>query len=187
MNACAKQHRLSRQDWLQISNREYSGVTQEEILLSAEQLFTLADGDDFHFVHTDDGIYATRNWMVYVVFGMASGTDYWLIKTTPTSKGIKVSIQVNRQAQVMVPVVTTGGDMSATSTPMAGAPVDGTAIYDLFWTRMDYLLGKRKEWMSCKEADARVSKGIVWGLNEPLCLSLNTKDDTPTSPFVSHR
>lgn len=182
---CVKPHPpLTRSQWIETTTREYSDVSNDQILTAAEELFTLADGDDFKFVHSEDSLYASRNWTVYVVLGMAQGTDYWLVKTSPTKTGIKVNVQVNRMAGMILPMPTTSAGMTASSTPMAGTPADGTAIYDVFWSRMDYLLGKKALWMTCKEADHRIEKKIVWGMNEQLCLSLNIKDNTPKQPMI---
>lgn len=58
-----------------------------------------------------------------------------------------------------------------------GMPLNSTAIYDLFWGRMDYLLGRRDEWMTCDEAEARRKAGITYGQLEALCSV--TTDDLP--------
>jgi hypothetical protein len=171
---------LTRDEWLAVTSRNYEGVTKEQAIGAAERLFRLADSKKFKIVYTEDGIYAARNWMDYLVFTVITGTDYWLFKVTPTVNGVKASVQVNTQAQGLMPIPTTNGAWTATTSPMAGMPVDGTAIFDVFWARMDYLLGKRTDWMDCKMADQRIKEGIVWGNNEPLCNSFNINDDNPT-------
>lgn len=71
------------------------------------------------------------------------------------------------------------GDSVATALPAgSGTPVNSTAIYDLFWGRMDYLLGRRDEWMTCDEAKARREAGLTYGLLESLC-SVTTDDLAP--------
>lgn len=183
---CATPHpQLSREEWLSVTSRNYEGVTKEQVIGSAERLFRLADGDDFSIVHAEDGLYASRNWSAYVVIAAVTGTDYWQIKVTPDGNRIKASVQVNTQSQEVVPMATTNGAWTATTMPMAGSPVMGTAIYDVFWARMDYLLGKRSDWMNCRVADERVKQKVTWGTNEALCNSFNIKDETPTHPLVS--
>ncbi|MFH0813079.1 MAG: hypothetical protein V2A69_09620 [Pseudomonadota bacterium] len=171
---------LTREEWLDTTTRYYDGVSKDEVLKAAERLFRLADGNDFKIVHAEDELYATRNWLVYVVLAAASGTDYWRVTTKSAQNGVKVSVQVNTQSQTIAPMATTSGSWTATTLPMAGTPVQGTAIYDVFWARMDYLLGKRTDWMDCKQAGERVKKGITWGLNEALCNCFNIKDDKPS-------
>lgn len=186
LSGCAiKAPHLTRKEWIEVTTREYTGVSNDQVLDASEELFRLADGDDFNISHSQDGLYASRNWMVYVVFTAVMGTDYWLVKTTPTPNGIKVSVQVNTQAGAITPMATTGGDLTATSTTLGGMPIDGKAIYDVFWARMDYLLGKRSNWMTCKEANDRVNKHIVWGSNDALCNAFNVKDQTPKAPLIA--
>jgi len=187
MGCATPRPQLSREEWLAVSSRNYEGVTKDQALNAAEKLFRLADGDDFKIVHTEDGLYATRNWGAYMVIAFVAGTDYWQVKVTPTNNGIKAFVQVNTQSQGAMPMTTTDGAMTATMMPMSGSPVEGTAIYDVFWSRMDYLLGKRPDWMNCHCANERVKQGIVWGTNEALCNSFNMKDETPSAPILSYR
>lgn len=170
---------MSREEYLATTQRVYEGKTPDETLNAAEQLFRLADGDDFTFHHNDDALLAHRNWSIYIVLAATFGSDQWLIKAQEVDGGTKVSAQVGTSSGNIIPAPTTGGDMAAFGTPGGGSPVRGTAIYDLFWARMDYLLGKTDHWMTCAEADQRVKDGIVWGKNEALCNSFNMKDLPP--------
>ncbi len=170
---------LSRDEQLQISSRVYENKSKEEVLAAAEKLFKLSDGDDYKFFHSESGFYATRNWSVYLVLAAARGTDYWTLTTNQTKEGTSATIQLNTQTQTITPTATTDGAWTASSSTMPGQPIEGTAIYDIFWSRMDYLLGKNKEWMSCKTSDKKVKDKIVWGSNEALCNSFNVLDLTP--------
>lgn len=170
---------MTREEWLAVSSRTYENVTKDEALAATETILDLADGDDFNISHSQDGLYASRNWVVYLLIGGASGTDYWKVDAIEVAEGVRVSLQVNTQAQAIVPMATTGGDWTATTTGLAGSPVNGTAIYDVFWSRMDYLLGKSEEWMDCEEAKARVREGLTWGDNDPLCSPFSVKDNLP--------
>lgn len=186
MSGCAAPRpQMSRTEWLAMTQRDYVGVTKDQALEAAEKLLRLADGDDFQITHTEEGLSATRNWLAYLVIAAASGTDFWAIKATPIKEGVRVSMQVNTQSQAVSPMATTGNNWTATTMPMSGSPVTGTAIYDVFWARLDYLLGKTTQWMTCETADERVSKKITWGNNEALCNGFNMKDENPQAPAVA--
>jgi hypothetical protein len=58
----------------------------------------------------------------------------------------------------------------------------GSAIYDVFWARMDYLLGKRADWITCAVANDRVKKKLVWDANDALCSAINMADRHPEQP-----
>lgn len=181
LGGCATQHPpQSREDWLKTTTRTYSGVTKDQALTAAEKLLRLADGDDFALTYTADTVQATRSWSVYLVIAAAMGTDYWTIRADQVGDAVKVAVQVNTQSQSITPMpTTTSGTWTAGTMPMSGSPVMGTAIYDVFWARMDYLLGKADEWMTCEKANKRVSDGVTWGTNESLCNAFNMKDSLP--------
>jgi hypothetical protein len=140
MGCATTRPQLSREEWLAVTSRTYDGVTKEQVLEAAERLFRLADGDDFVISHTEEGLYATRNWLVYLILAGAMGTDYWQLKAVPTPTGVNVTVYATTQAGSVVPIAVTTGGWTATTTPMAGTPVIGTAIYDVFWSRMDWCI-----------------------------------------------
>lgn len=178
---CATQHPpMTREEWLNTTTRYYEGKTKDEVLNAAEKLFTLSDGDDYKFQHTDDALYASRQWTVYLVLAAASGTDNWVVTAKETDKGVKTTVRVATQESAFAPMPTTGGDASVGTIPVAGTPVQGTTLYELFWARMDYLLGLRPDWMTCEESNARRQNGDTWGLSHQLCNSFNVKDQAPT-------
>ena len=180
LTACAATHpHLTREQWLQNTTRHYKDISKDDILNATEKLFRLADGDDFKIVQLPNGLYASRKWCVYMIFAAAMGTDYWKVTVTPKGSDQEVTLLVTTQGSAVTPMMTTGSEWTATSMPMGGKPVQGTALYDVFWARLDYLLGLKKDWMDCKIADKRVSKGITWGTNEALCNSFNIKDNKP--------
>ncbi|MGY6273487.1 hypothetical protein ACXIUT_27785 [Achromobacter denitrificans] len=178
---CAtKQPQMSRDEYLKTTQRTYEGKSADDVLNAAEKLFRLADGDDFTFFHDDNSMGATRRWSVYLVLAATMGTDTWTVRVKDLPGAIRVSAALNTSAGSILPMPTTGGDMSAGTTPGMGGNVPGTAIYDVFWARMDYLLGKSDQWMTCEESNRRVSTGAVWGSNEALCNGFNVKDDLPS-------
>lgn len=184
LSGCAtKPTQLSRDEWISTTTRVYRDHSKEDVIRAGERLLRLAGGDGFQIQHSEEGLYATRNWLVYIVIAAATGVDYWKLLVTQTPDGAKASLQVSTQAQPIAPMLTAGPEKgtgwTAMTGPMAGSPVNGTALYDLFWSRIDYLLGKRKDWMTCAESDKRVKSKTVWGTNEALCNSFNVADAHP--------
>lgn len=178
LTACANNPKLSNEEYKTLINREYIGVTKDQVLQAAEELLHLADGDDFKIVKSPESLSATRRWHQYIVVSYEWGDDHWNVKTYPMNNNITVAVQISRK-------VGYSGNVAYLSLNHPDAIVDGTAIYDLFWARMDYLLGKRKDWMTCEMSDNRIKEKIVWGSNAPLCHMLNIKDNKPTSPIVT--
>lgn len=180
LSSCASKPPLSRDEWLRMTTRTYEGVTKEQVLAAAEQVLRLADGNDFMVAHSDEGFVASRNWSVYLVLAASFGTDVWQLRAAEYgTTGTKVSVSVSTQVGAVGAVATGPSTAAPMTTPSAGGAVNGTAVYEVFWARMDYLLGRSPVWMDCRAANHQVSTGVVWGDNSALCNSFNIKDDVP--------
>ena len=169
---------LSEADWNSMVSRQYPGKSAKEVLDAAEQLWRLAGGKHFTIEHSETGLTATRHWKNYEPMVLVTGVDDWMLDVTEAdgSTRAKVSIRTSQRFTTasllgMTPATHTG--------PRVGGEVQGTSIYDLFWARMDYLLGVRNDWMSCGDSDNRVSSGATWGQNDALCNGLNLADESP--------
>ncbi len=181
LTACANNPKLSNEDYKTLTSREYIDVTEVQVLQAAEEILRLADGDDFKIKKLPQSLSATRRWRVYIVLYYSWGDDNWNVKTVATNNNVTATVQISTKEGYI-------GGIGYIN--MDGAPktmIHGDAIYDLFWARMDYLLGKRPDWMTCEMSDNRIKQKIVWGDNSTLCHMLNIKDNIPTSPIVSSR
>lgn len=166
---CVQQPEMSREEIIKATTRTYN-KTPNEILNASDKILRLADGNDFTIHHTDSTLSATRQWMIYMVLGGATGSDDWLIQTTQNKDGsTKINVEVNTQANNLLGGASLGSYI-----------VRGTALYDLFFTRLEYFLGLNNEWITCQEANRRIKEGLVWGSNEALCNSFNMTDNMPT-------
>lgn len=190
LQGCASGPRkeLSREEWIATTSRTYSGVTREQAIAAAERVLRLADGDDFQIVHNQDGFDAVRDWTAFAVIVLVTGKDYWSIRVMEQPGGVKMTVQSSVTADTTAPTpTTTKGTWVATSSPSGagGRPVDGPALYELFFSRVDFLVGLSPRWVACDEANARVDNGATWGANRALCNSFNMTDDKPGGPMLA--
>ena len=174
----APQRLLTSHELATETHRTFPGVTTEQTLAAAERVLRLADGDDFAIDRDRDGLMATRNWTVYFVLGFVTGTDNWVFKARPVEGGTTVTFAVGSVAQP-APARQTPRRVDDPRPRVMGTMHEGTAIYDLVWARIAYLLRQRDTWMSCAESEARVASGVVWGETVALCNSFNVKDLVP--------
>ncbi len=161
ISGCAARRALTRAQYMTMVSRTYEGVKPKEAIAAAEKLLRLADEEDITFQHSEQGFRAHRAWLLYFVLAAATGTDIWTVTAAPVEGGAKVTMYLHR----------VGGGII----PSGVFPADTMAIYDLFWGRMDYLLGRRDRWMTCEEAQSRVNQGITFGSLEYLCLFTDDK------------
>ncbi len=161
-----------------VLTRDYPGRSAQDVLAAATRLWRLADGDDFRITPGDGSVAAERQWVFHSQMVRITGTDNWTL--TATESGGVTKARMSLVTQKRTTTVSSFGMTPTTQTgALIGGPVKGTAIHDIFWARMDHLLGERVDWMTCAEADARVSSGLTWGDNDALCNGYNFTDAAP--------
>ena len=176
---------MSRDQALAATSRLYPGVSPDQALRAAEQVFRLADEADFTFGHAPTSLNARRRWLVYVVIGATMGHDHWQVTAEQTPNGTRLSASVATTYQD-INVLTVTPTVSVPMTMPANSDlVAGDAIYDVFFARVDYMLGLRSNWMSCSESNDRVSRKVVNGDNSALCNFANMSDRAPTAPLYA--
>jgi len=172
---------LSEAELEQVLTRAYSGRSGQEVMAAATRLWRLADGDDFRIKPGDNRLVAERDWVFYSQMVRIVGDDTWTLTVSEAdgTTTARLSLLTYKRSTT---VSSFGMTPTTQTTPRIGGPVKGTAIYDLFWARMDHLLGVRADWMTCAEAEARVSAGTTWGNKDALCAGYSFTDAAPGAP-----
>ncbi|MES2770274.1 MAG: hypothetical protein V4596_14120 [Bdellovibrionota bacterium] len=177
LSSCAHRN-MTREEWLEVGQRTYSNTTKEQLIKNAEKILVLADGDDFKFIHKPNGFVASRSWLIYLVISATMGTDHWNFEVQEKDGKLIATVNASQTAG-SVTGYAVNNQAGTVTTPTMGTPIQGTAIYDTFWNRLDYLQGLKNDWMDCKRANRKIKDKETWGNIEPLCLSINVKDDLP--------
>ena len=128
---------------------------------------------------------AIRPWSIYLVLAYTAGTDVSTVKASTNEKtgGTDASVYVTTAlGGGALPMVVANSGSTVTSPGSRGIPTRGNAIYQLFWERLDYLLGINPEWTSCEDIDKEIANGKLWGDISPRCNGVNIKDRAPTLP-----
>jgi hypothetical protein len=150
--------------WQGLHGRVYEGATTDQALQAADEILRLAD-KDFRVTRQAGTLTATRYYALFAGISTQYGYDHWLVTATPVDKGsvdkgVDVQVQISRDADadVLMPIIggsgVVGGTVANTSPP--GKPVTARFPYRLFFARMDYLLRRSSEWLTCSEAAARL-------------------------------
>ncbi len=181
ITSCATQPQLTRAEWLQMTHRNYADVTTEQVLTAAEKLLRWVDEADFKFSHNDEDIHAQRRWMQYAIIVANIGTDFWHVKATPIDGGVRVMVQSSVQSQSITPTPTTGVEWTAGTSPLQGEMINSPAMYALFFSRLDFLLGRTSTWTTCDKMHTRRESGLVRGSLRAMCDELTTANYDPPS------
>lgn len=166
-------------EWESALTRDFPGKTRQQVMEASERLWRLSDADDYLIAPTEDGLQATREWSIFFVIGGARGWDQWSLKVKDTATGVSARVAVGQTSSDTGGMLMPGGGAAITNTPHQSPIIGGTALYALYWARMEYLLGLRPDWMTCKQTDALIESGALWGPTTPLCDSITVKDAQP--------
>lgn len=174
---------MDRDEFIATTQHTYDGVTEKQFYQAAEKLFRLSDASDTKYAYPNEHtMFVQHWWTVYMVLAFAQGTHNWRITSEPTDNGVKGSVYVSMNSTGVYGTPTGGGGASTTTLPQNSNIVDTPALYQLFWARMDYLLGKSDKWPTCDDWSAREDQGKTYGILEPLCLFANMDDTDPSAP-----
>lgn len=180
--ACAARHpQLTREQWLGLTSRDYPGVSEEQVFAAAERIFRHADGDDFQITYAAHEMAATHPWLIYLVVSFTAGTDFWTIRTEPAPEGTRVHVRIGTQTGSVMANPAAGAG-ATTTTPTATGQVGSPAIYELFWARMDYMLGRSTKWTTCKDMRDLIHNKVTWGETDQLCSGLTMLGDLGPPP-----
>lgn len=172
-----------RASWQALHTHVLKGVSEQQVLDASEKLLKLAD-HDFTFDYPPHQLVGDRKWSVFLLIAATSGTDHWRLTTRDVPDGIELTVEISRQIATMVPQQTvgvTGPGAGGTavgfgSNTLPGESVKGEFPYQLFWSRLDYMLGKSQTWTTCKQAEAA---WVGRKHDSDLLCAVHTDDNSP--------
>ncbi|MBW1722535.1 MAG: hypothetical protein JRJ78_10760 [Deltaproteobacteria bacterium] len=154
------QRHLSREEWMQVRNRHYANISPEQVLKAAEKLFILADNKDFKFSYNNNSLKAVRWASPFPV----NIWYHWDIVAVPSGNGTDVNVSISTTA-------------AGFGVPGGMTPHDSPDVINLFYSRLDYLLGKSTVWLSCNDYKKKNPRSSTL---EALCLL--AEDSSPSHP-----
>lgn len=122
------------------------------------------------------------------------GRKFWKLIATSTNNGIRASIRIN---EFIIPDYFVSDNpfekplWTSDKIPKTGWPsleeyslMTYRVLHDLYWARMDYLLGKRNDWVTCEMSHAKVEEYKQKGIKEYDGLLCHEGQNVPTAPLV---
>ncbi|MCL6272322.1 hypothetical protein M3P05_20610 [Sansalvadorimonas sp. 2012CJ34-2] len=137
---------VSKEKW---KVRTYEGIEKNKIIDAAREVIRLSDPDEIKFENTLDGFNAERIQLSYMV--VATNQDYFKYQFVTREQGNKVQARIDIEENIMKANVLTLG----MPTFDIGKP-ETSYVYNLFYSRMDYLLGLKDNWYTCKDAISKI-------------------------------
>jgi hypothetical protein len=158
LGGCATKPTVSEEEMKAAMTRTYEDVSSEQVMQAAEKLLKLVDESRFKFSRSHNQLKATRSGQLFTNIGKADVTAVWLVKTQEKGNSTVVTIEGGWKRQAM-----SKGKREKVKRP------EGTAVYALFFNRLDTLLGKSNEWMTCNGMKKAIEQGEASGDIRMLC------------------
>jgi hypothetical protein len=178
--AAAPHQVRDRDDYLAEATRVFPGETRERVLKAAETVLRISDPTDFEFRYTLTGFTGLRRYFIYAVIASASGREKWELLTEPDPSGLRASVSISEEG-------TSSGGYSRNNYEGAMASVP---LYRLFWSRVEYMLNRRPDWVTCEQAAAELQASntntlaALGGLCGPTSDGRNAPAPEPLPPLV---
>jgi hypothetical protein len=160
--------------WLEEATRSYAREAPERVIAAAEAVLRHADPGDLAFEYRIGGFTAQRKFLVYAVLAAAQGEDRWTFNAFKASGGARASVSMTERAQVH----------GAGGTTRVRTNLDQIGTFRLFYARIDYLLGRRPDWVACHEASAKLGLPADQPGTQGLCgVTLQGRAAPPPKPI----
>jgi hypothetical protein len=179
----------SHAEWLHETTRTYPGETSARVIAAAERVLKASDPLDVKFDYGTGGFRVTRPFLIYAVVASEEGQDSWSFRASENEMEASASVSF-RQAvtdRFIVPIASPSNSHLrfgvATASSSGQKHVIGS--YRLFFARMDYLLGKRKDWILCADAPALLKLDPEAPGTDGLCGITFQGDETKPPPLVA--
>jgi hypothetical protein len=189
LGGCAAPEKIdSHAEWLHETTRTWPGETQERLIAAAERVLKAADPEDVRFDYGSSGFRVIRPWLIYAVVASQEGRDTWSFRASETGSEARAFISFRQAVSEKVIVPLPSPDFRrvyfgvATSAHQAQQHSIGT--YRLFFARMEYMLGKRKDWLHCIDAPHMLKLDPEAPGLEGLCGITFQGDETRPPPRV---
>ena len=144
LGGCNSHQIVDRSDFIAEGTRNYSNEPRERIIEAARIVLRHSDPTDFEFRDTLTGFTGLRRYFIYAVIAASNGREKWEFQTEADGKAVRAAVSVSEAG------VSTGG---YSTQPYEGR-MASVPLYRLFWDRVDYMLGRRPDWVSCEQAEA---------------------------------
>ena len=164
LGGCATSSKTSKDEMMAAQTRTYEGVSSQQVIQASEQLLKLVDASRFRFDREKNKLTATRSGQLFTNLGATDVTAVWLVNTQEKEKATVVTIEAGWKKSIP----------SSGKREMLKKP-EGTAVYNLFYNRLDTLLGKSNEWITCNGMKQAIKQGEASGDIRMLCAFADDK------------
>ncbi|MDX1410849.1 MAG: hypothetical protein R3351_01710 [Nitrospirales bacterium] len=165
LGGCATKPKISEEEMKAAMTRTYQGVSSGQVMKASEKLLKMVDEKRFQFKQSGNQLTATRSGELFTNIGKATVTAVWIVNAQEMDNSTVVTLEAGWKRQ----------SLSSGVTGRNVKKPQGTAVYTLFFNRLDNLLGKSNEWMTCEGMEKAIKQGEAFGDIRMLCAYADDK------------
>jgi len=170
LSACARPERtMSHAEWMREATRIWPGETKARVIAAAEAVVKHSDPRDIQVEYSRQGFVARRKFFLYAVLATADGEDRWTFHASENSEGASASVRIIQRGTVQ----------SARYSERFRENEAYVGSFRLFYARIDYLLGRRADWITCSEATRKLELSPEAPGLKALCTLTHQGADAP--------
>jgi hypothetical protein len=162
-------------DWLKEATRAWPGETKARVIAAAEAVVKHADPRDTIVEYNRHGFSARRKFLIYAVIATASGTETWTFSSAENEQGASATVRI----------VQRGTAQAGSNSERFRENQVYLGSLRLFYARIDYMLGRRPDWLTCAEAPAKLALPANSPGLQSLCTLTHQGRDAPPPPKVA--
>jgi hypothetical protein len=174
--ACTPARRVAtHEEWLREATRVWPGETRARVIAAADAVVKHADPRDTTVEYNRHGFAARRKFFIYALIASASGTETWTFSSAENTQGASATVRIIQRG-----------------TAQAGSQSERfreNQVYlgslRLFYARVDYLLGRRPDWITCSQAQEKLDLPTGAPGLQSLCSLTHQGRDAPPPPKVA--
>lgn len=170
-SACMRGERPSNHaDWLRETTRSWQGETRARVIAAAEAVIRHPDPGDTTVEYGKAGFTAKRRFALFAVIAAAEGEDRWRFAASENEEGASASVGMIQR----------GRAYSGSHSQRFRDNHTEIGAFRLFYARIDYLLGRRPDWVSCADAPPKLGLPAAAPGTDALCgMTLQNRDAPP--------
>jgi hypothetical protein len=174
--ACTPASRVTNHaEWLNEATRVWPGETRARVIAAAEAVVKHADPRDTTVEYNRHGFSARRRFFIYAVIATASGTETWTFSSAENTEGASATVRIIQR----------GTAHAGSSSERFRENQVYLGSLRLFYARIDYLLGRRADWITCAEAQAKLALPTSSPGLQSLCSLTHQGRDAPPPAKVA--
>jgi hypothetical protein len=175
--ACAQPRKVdSHAEWMKEATRIYAGEDKARVIAAAEAVLKHADGADTRFEYSLGGFVATRPFSLNALVAGVNGEDRWTFSVRGNKAGAATALRVIRSG--------TATAANKRSRFRDNAVYIGS--FRLFYARVEYVLGRRVDWVSCHRASTVLNLPEDSPGTDLLCSLTHQATEAPPAKLPLH-